>query len=93
MRRGVDLIRYRGDTAQADRLEAWLQSIIREFSDFILDFTINEAQVWGNLRVPHPQNAIDKQLAATALTHGLILVTRNIQDFQDTGVVLLNPFR
>ena len=93
LRRGVQLIRHRGDHSQADLLEAWLQGILEDYADFILDFTATEAQVWGHLRVPHPQHAIDKQLAATALTHNLTLVTRNVRDFLDTGVNLLNPFQ
>ncbi len=52
-----------------------------------------EAQVWGRLRVPHYENALDKQIAATALTHDLTLLTRNVNDFATTGVVLLNPFQ
>jgi predicted nucleic acid-binding protein len=63
-----------------------------DYADSIVDFTELEAQVWGRLRVPHPQNAIDKQIAATALTCGLTLVTRNVSDFENTGVSLLNPF-
>lgn len=92
LRRGVELIRYRGDQPQADLLETWLQTIVDDYAANILDFTATEAQVWGRLRVPQPQNAIDKQLAATALTFGLILVTRNEKDFVGTGVTLLNPF-
>lgn len=92
LRRGVDLIRYRGDKAQADVLEKWLQNILENYSENILDFSINEAQVWGYLRVPHPENALDKQIAATALTHGLTLVTRNVRDFEECGVEILNPF-
>ncbi len=92
LRRGVDLIRHRGDQSQADLLEAWLQRILTDYSDFILSFTATEAQVWGRLRVPQAQNAIDKQIAATALTYDLTLVTRNVQDFDKTGVRLLNPF-
>ena len=60
LRRGVDLIRHRGDQSQADLLEAWLQRILTDYSDFILSFTATEAQVWGRLRVPQAQNAIDK---------------------------------
>ncbi|WP_235641382.1 type II toxin-antitoxin system VapC family toxin [[Limnothrix rosea] IAM M-220] len=92
LRRGVDLIRYRGDRPQADLLETWLQTILDEYADHILDFTATEAQVWGKLRVPHPQNAIDKQIAAIALVCGLTLVTRNVSDFTETGISLFNPF-
>ncbi|NJN20377.1 MAG: type II toxin-antitoxin system VapC family toxin [Leptolyngbya sp. RL_3_1] len=92
LRRGVELIRYRGDQRQADLLETWLQTILDDYAESILDFTATEAQVWGRLRVPHPQNAIDKQLAATALVCGLTLATRNVSDFIGTGVPLINPF-
>jgi predicted nucleic acid-binding protein len=92
LRRGVELIRYRGDTSQAGRLESWLENIVEDYGDNILEFTATEAQVWGRLRVPHPESAIDKQIAATALTYDLTLVTRNTGDFERTGVCLLNPF-
>jgi toxin FitB len=92
LRRGVDLIRHRGDVDQADRLESWLNSLLEDFADNILDFTIIEAQVWGRLSVPHPENSLDKQIAATALVNDLILVTRNYNDFKNTGAKILNPF-
>ncbi|UJB70215.1 type II toxin-antitoxin system VapC family toxin [Acaryochloris sp. 'Moss Beach'] len=92
LRRGVELIRYRGDLPQASLLENWLQTILDSYADHILDFTEVEAQVWGCLCAPQPQNAIDKQIAAIALTRDLILVTRNVSDFADTGVSLVNPF-
>ena len=93
LRRGIELIRYRGDQPQADLLETWLQTILDDYADRILDFTATEAQIWGRLRVPHPQNALDKQIAATALVYGLTLATRNVSDFAGTGVPLINPFK
>lgn len=92
LRRGVESIRYRGDKSHARRLESWLQTIIENYAENIIDFSVTEAQVWGRLRVPRYENAIDKQIAATALTHGLTLVTRNTRDFHGTGVEVLNPF-
>lgn len=92
LRRGVDLIRHWGDLAQAGALETWLQNLLDDYADNILDFGKEEAQIWGRLRVPHPENALDKQIAATALSYGFTLVTRNVRDFVQTGVILLNPF-
>ena len=92
IRRGIELIRHRGDARQARQLEAWLELILQEFEDYILDFAHDEAQLWGRLRVPHPENAIDKQIAATALTHDPTLVTRNIEHFEGLGVRIFNPF-
>ncbi len=92
LRRGVELIRHRGDKKQATQLEKWLAVIVAEYDKNILDFTGLEAQVWGCLRVPNYENAIDKQIAATALAYDLTLVTRNIKDFLDTGVKLMDPF-
>ena len=92
LRRGVDLIRHRGDAAQAAALETWLTNVLGDYGEGILNIDEDVAQVWGRLRVTHPENALDKQIAATALIHGLTLVTRNEQDFSDTGVTVLNPF-
>ena len=50
------------------------------------------AQVWGRLRVPHPENPLDKQIAATALVFDLTIVTRNVAHFSPTGARVLNPF-
>lgn len=92
LRRGVERIRYRGDERQAAQLEKWLETLLVDYEDHILDFTPNIAQLWGRLRVPHPENALDKQIAATALIHDLTVVTRNHKDFANTGVKLVNPF-
>src|SRR5262245_23609615 len=92
IRRGIELIRYRGDVQQATQLETWIDVILNEFDDHILDFCYDEAQVWGRLRVPQPENALDKQIAATAITHELAVVTRNTNHFERLGLTLLNPF-
>ncbi len=92
LRRGVEIIRHRKDLQQAKRLEAWLQTILDEYEEHILEFGPEEAQVWGLLRVSHPENALDKQIAATALTHGLKLVTRNTVHFAKLGLTVVDPF-
>lgn len=92
LRRGVELIRSRGDDDQARRLEVWLASVVDSFGDRILAFDADAAQVWGYLRVPDPDHALDKQIAAIALVNDLILVTRNVADFESSGVKLANPF-
>ncbi len=92
LRRGAELIRYRGDSRQANMLGRWLDSLLAEYSESVLPFDAEVAQVWGRLRVPHPENPLDKQIAATALLYDLILVTRNVKHFTDTGVRLLDPF-
>lgn len=92
LRRGIGLIRHRGDAAQAEQLEGWLAQILEEYGDHVLDLDQEVAQVWGRLRVPNHEHALDKQIAATALIHGLIVVTRNEKDFQSSGAQLLNPF-
>ncbi len=92
LRRGVELIRHRGDTRQANQLEKWLDTLLAEYQDYILDINQDIAQLWGRLRVPHPESALDKQIAATALIYDLTVVTRNHKDFTKTGVRVLNPF-
>ena len=83
---------HRGDAAQTAVLEAWLTAILDEFAQNILAIDEDVGQLWGRLRVPHAEHALDKLIAATALIHDLIVVTRNVDDFSSTGVRLLNPF-
>jgi toxin FitB len=92
LRRGAELIRYRGDTRQANVLGRWLDALLAEYGENVLSFDADAAQLWGRLRVPHPENPLDKQIAATALLYDLTLITRNVKHFADTGVKLLDPF-
>jgi predicted nucleic acid-binding protein len=92
LRRAIELIRHRGDARQAGRLEKWLGVILKEYRDFIPDLDEDIARMWGTLRVPHHENAIDKLIAATAIINGLTFVTRNAKDFLKTGAKVLDPF-
>jgi toxin FitB len=92
IRRGIELLRHRGDLSQMKRLETWLQKLLADFGEQVLEFGCEEAQIWRRLCVPHPENAIDKQIAAIALTRDLTVVTRNTSHFPRLGPAVLNPF-
>ena len=92
LRRGVELVRHRRDTIQANRLEKWLTQLLRHHGDYVLEIDTDIAQLWGRLRVPHYENALDKLIAATALVHDLTVVTRNHDDYAQTEARVLNPF-
>ena len=92
LRQGIERLRRRGDLPQAELLEKWLGALVQDYDDRILDFDLDAAQVWGALMAHQPQNAVDRQIAAIALLHDLVVVTRNVDDFQGTGVKTLNPF-
>jgi toxin FitB len=72
----VERIRHRGDTAQAKRIERWLRQVTTTYAQAVLPFDEETAHVWGRLRVPNLKNPLDKQIAATALIHDLVVVTR-----------------
>ncbi len=79
-------------------LERWLEHDLPErFSGRILSLDQEAADLWGRLQARaegrgRPLPTLDSQLAATAMVHGLILVTRNTSDFDATGAELLNPW-
>jgi|HubBroStandDraft_6_1064221.scaffolds.fasta_scaffold888339_1 predicted nucleic acid-binding protein len=91
VRCGIESVRGR-DPAQAAALEEWLGRTNQTFADTILPVTREIADRWGRLSATGPLGEVDGLLAATALVHGHIVVTRNIRDFTRTGVALLNPF-
>jgi toxin FitB len=92
LRQGVERLRHRGDEPQARLLERWLNRVTSTFEDAVLAFDEDTAEIWGRLRVPNPENPIDKQIAATALINDLAVVTRNTSHYRPTGVRILNPF-
>ena len=92
LRQGVERIRHRGDKRQSVLLERWLGQVTSTYTDAILPIDEDIAHVWGRLRVPNPENPLDKQIAATALIHDLTVVTRNTEHFAPTGARLRNPF-
>lgn len=91
IRKGIENIRRR-DERTAEALEAWLAELVATFSDRIVPIDESIAERWGRFNVPDPLPVIDGLLAATASVQGLVLVTRNIQDMERTGVAFLNPF-
>jgi hypothetical protein len=91
IRRGIASIRRR-DREGAAALEQWLSRLTELFSDRILPIDVAVADRWGALNVPDPLPTVDGLLAATALMHGLTLVTRNTRDVARTGVTLIDPF-
>ena len=82
----------RRDPASADVLSTWLKGLTRGYQDRILPITTEVAERWAQVTVPDPVPVIDGLLAATALEHDLVLVTRNVADIERTGVAWQNPF-
>lgn len=91
IRNGIERIRGR-DPAQAQALSLWLAEITRHYSARILPIDLAVADSWGQLRSGRGVPAIDGLMAATAIVHGLTIVTNNVKDFAPTGVAILNPF-
>jgi toxin FitB len=83
----------RRDPAFAERLAAWLDGVLRYYAARILAVDVNVARRWGRLADAHGHAGADLLIAATAIEHGLAVVTRNVRDFERTGVPLINPFR
>lgn len=83
----------RRDPAQGAALRAWLDDqIVPSFSERILPIDMAVARRGATLHVPEPRPIRDSFIAATALVHGMTVVTRNVADFASTGVALVNPW-
>ncbi len=83
----------RRDAAQGAVLRAWIDDqVIPRFEGRILAVDTAVAQRCARLHVPDPRAERDALIAATAMVHGLTVVTRNVADFEPIGVALLNPW-
>ena len=90
--RGILLIQRR-DQMQAAILRRWLEEdVLTDFAGRIFPVDVPVARRCAALHVPDRQPERDAMIAATALVHGLTVVTRNTADFVATGVALLNPW-
>jgi len=83
----------RKDATQGAVLRSWLeQHVLPEFTGRTLPVDTAVAQRCARLHVPDKRGERDALIAATALVHGMTVVTRNVADFESTGVILLNPW-
>jgi predicted nucleic acid-binding protein len=83
--------------AKKRSLMSWLANLEEEFADTILPVDLETCRIWGELTARrqaagHSIEARDGLLAATAMRHGLHLMTRNTKDFVNAGVLLINPW-
>jgi hypothetical protein len=79
--------------AFAGELDRWLDQTLRVYADRILPVDVSVARRWGRLAARLGNRGLDLAIAATALEHGLTVVTRNVSHFEPTGVPTLNPFQ
>jgi predicted nucleic acid-binding protein len=87
------LLLERRDTAQGARLRSWMGShVLPEFSDRTLPVDAAVSLRCAGLHVPDPRPERDAFIAATALVHGMTIVTRNVADFAPMGVSIINPW-
>ena len=87
------LLVARRDKEQGAVLRAWMDGhVLPTFSSRILAIDTAVAQRCATLHVPNPRSDRDALIAATALVHGLTVATRNVADFEQTGVSVVNPW-
>lgn len=89
---GILLIERR-DPTQGAMFSTWLEGhVMLAFAGRILAVDVAVAQRCAKLHVPDPRAHRDALIAATALVHGMTVVTRNVVDFESTGVEIFNPW-
>lgn len=83
----------RKDPGKAAILRAWLDAhVLPAFAQRVLDVDVDVARRCASLQATAPRNVPDAFIAATALVHGMTVVTRNVRDFEAMGVRVLNPW-
>jgi len=80
------------DPLFADALSVWLDALLRNYGDRILPVSTEIARLWGDLSWRAKNDGADVLIAATALSRGLTVVTRNVRHFEPLGVKVINPF-
>ena len=80
------------DPGFAGALADWLDRILTLYGERVVPFDLRTARRWGALSAALGSDSADLMIAATALEHGLTVVTRNVSDFEPSGVAVLDPF-
>jgi predicted nucleic acid-binding protein len=87
------LLKERRDPVQGAILRTWMDNhVLPEFNGRVLPVDTEVARRCARLHVLDPRGQRDALIAATALVHGMTMVTRNLADFEPTGVKLVNPW-
>jgi predicted nucleic acid-binding protein len=89
--RGIERARKSNVGFAAD-LEQWLEILLSLYAHRVLPVSANSARLWGRLSAKLGHDGADLLIAATALSQGLTVVTRNVKHFAPTGVHVFNPF-
>ena len=84
--------RQRDNPAFARELALWLETVLRLYGDRVLPLTTNIARRWGRISAQVGNKNLDLAIAATALEHGLTVVTRNVAHYTTAHVATINPF-
>ncbi len=90
--KGIELIGHKDPDASL-ALKEWFGEIHRLYADRLVHIDVDVAQEWGRISAIRSLPVIDGLLAATAVVHGMTLVTRNLRDMEGTGALVFNPWQ
>jgi toxin FitB len=91
LKKGVAL-KMKSDPSAGKAIAGWVDGLEANFADRILGVDTASAKLWGEWSAQRPRPVVDTLLAATAVVHDLVFVTRNESDIQDLPVRVLNPW-